>query len=99
MDTEKLIKNVIASSNELLEYERNAKAKAYEKVIHETKRANKWFWISFQRKKKNAQLEYEIKELKEKLEFAERAVDKFFKTEDETDLLKIAEWNNEEGND
>lgn len=43
MDNEKLIKNVIASSNELLEYERNAKAKAYEKVIHETKRANKWY--------------------------------------------------------
>lgn len=36
--------------------------------------------------------QFEIKQLKQRIEFAKQAVDLFFKTEDESKLLEIAEW-------
>ncbi len=38
----------------------------------------------------NQQLE--IEQLKQRIEFAKQAIDLFFKTEDESKLLEIAEW-------
>lgn len=37
-------------------------------------------------------LKEELQQMKEKVEFAEQAVDLFFKTEDESKLLEIAQW-------
>lgn len=34
----------------------------------------------------------EIEQLKQRIEFAKQAIDLFFKTEDESKLLEIAEW-------
>lgn len=36
--------------------------------------------------------QFEIEQLKQRIEFAKQAVDLFFKTEDESKLLEIAEW-------
>ncbi len=36
--------------------------------------------------------QFEIEQLKQRIEFAKQAVDLFFQTEDESKLLEIAEW-------
>lgn len=43
-------------------------------------------------KEKIEEQQFEIKQLKQRIEFAKQAVDLFFKTEDESKLLEIAEW-------
>ena len=43
-------------------------------------------------KEKIEEQQFEIKQLKKRIEFAKQAVDLFFKTEDESKLLEIAGW-------
>jgi hypothetical protein len=43
-------------------------------------------------KEKIEEQQFEIKQLKQRIEFAKQAVDLFFKTEDESKLLEIAGW-------
>lgn len=100
------ISNIIGGGvwfeNELTEYIRNyarieeiywSGATGYEtKEIAQYGLCDEYHRIATINVKEVLNQQLEIEQLKQRIEFAKQAIDLFFKTEDESKLLEIAEW-------